>query len=112
MSAATFEQIIPSLRTQFPALARREGGKPAVFLDGPAGTQVPQGVIDAMSHYLRHCSANHGGLFPTGRESDALLDEVHRGLGDFVGADDPDGIAFGQNMTSLTFAFSRALARI
>ena len=72
---------------------------------------MPQAVIDAMSHYLSHCSANHGGLFPTGRESDALLDEVHRGLADFVGADDPDEIAFGQNMTSLTFAFSRALAR-
>ncbi|MCE9527348.1 MAG: cysteine desulfurase-like protein [Planctomycetales bacterium] len=107
----SIEQLVPSLRSQFPALARREGGKPAVFLDGPAGTQVPQAVIDAMSHYLSHCSANHGGLFPTGRESDALLDEVHRGLADFVGADDPDEIVFGQNMTSLTFAFSRALAR-
>ncbi|MGI8980295.1 MAG: cysteine desulfurase-like protein [Pirellulaceae bacterium] len=104
-------QLVPDLRAQFPALARRDGDKPAVFLDGPAGTQVPQSVIDAMSHYLSHCSANHGGLFLTGRESDALLDEVHRGLADFVGADDPDEIAFGQNMTSLTFAFSRALAR-
>lgn len=103
--------LVPNLRAQFPALARREGGQPAAYLDGPAGTQVPQGVIDAMSHYLSHCSANHGGLFPSGRESDALLDEVHRGLADFVGADDPDEIAFGQNMTSLTFAFSRALAR-
>ncbi len=103
--------LIPDLRAQFPALARRENGQPAVFLDGPAGTQVPQSVIDAMSHYLSHCSANHGGQFPTGRESDALLDEVHRGLADFVGADDPEEIAFGQNMTSLTFAFSRALAR-
>ncbi|MBC7855805.1 MAG: cysteine desulfurase-like protein [Pirellulaceae bacterium] len=111
MSAAPSEQIVPSLRAQFPALARREGDQPAVFLDGPAGTQVPQSIIDAMSHYLSHCSANHGGLFPTGRESDALLDEIHRGLVDFVGADDPDEIAFGQNMTSLTFAFSRALGR-
>jgi cysteine desulfurase family protein (TIGR01976 family) len=106
-----FEQLVPSLRRQFPALARRAGDQPAVFLDGPAGTQVPRSVIDAMSNYLSHCSANHGGLFPTGRESDALLNEVHRGLADFVGAGDPDEIAFGQNMTSLTFAFSRALAR-
>jgi cysteine desulfurase family protein (TIGR01976 family) len=67
--------------------------------------------MDAMTGYLSRCNANHGGLFPTGRESDAWLDDVHRGLADFVGADDPDEIAFGQNMTSLTFAFSRALAR-
>ena len=106
-----FEKLVSTLRSQFPALARREGDQPAVFLDGPAGTQVPQQVVDAMSHYLSHCSANHGGLFSTGRESDALLAQVHRGLADFVGADDPDEVAFGQNMTSLTFAFSRALAR-
>ena len=104
-------QLVPDLRAQFPALARRVDDQAAVFLDGPAGTQVPQRVIDAMGDYLIRCSANHGGLFPTGRESDALLDEVHRGLADFVGASDPDEVSFGQNMTSITFAFSRALAR-
>lgn len=111
MAARMFEQLVPDLRAQFPALFRREGDQRAVFLDGPAGTQVPQRVIDAMGDYLTCCNANHGGLFPTGRESDALLDEVHRGLADFVGADDRDEISFGQNMTSITFAFSRALAR-
>jgi len=103
--------FVARLRTQFPALARHVNGKPAVFLDGPAGTQVPQRVIDAVSRALGWTNANHGGLFQTSIESDAMLDEAHRATADFVGAADPDCVAFGANMTSLTFAFSRALAR-
>src|SRR5687768_5974554 len=104
-------QIGEYCRRQFPALSRRVAERPAVFFDGPGGTQVPQRVIEAVSHYLAHSNANHGGHFATSRDSDRLLDEAHRGLADFVGADDPDCIVFGQNMTSLTFALSRALAR-
>jgi cysteine desulfurase family protein (TIGR01976 family) len=104
-------EVLEHCRRQFPALSRRVGDQPAVYLDGPAGTQVPQRVIDAISNYLAHANANHGGLFPTARESDALLDEVHRGAADFLGTDDPDTVYFGQNMTSLTFALSRAIAK-
>lgn len=104
-------EVVEHCRRQFPALSRRVGDLPAVYFDGPAGTQVPQRVIDAISNYLAHTNANHGGLFATGRESDQLLDEVHRGVADFLGAEDPDTVSFGQNMTSLTFAFSRALAK-
>jgi cysteine desulfurase family protein (TIGR01976 family) len=64
-----------------------------------------------MSHYLAHNNANHGGHFATSRESDRMLAEAHQGLADFLGADDPACVIFGQNMTSLTFALSRALAR-
>ena len=103
--------LVDHCRRQFPALSRRVGERPAVFFDGPGGTQAPQRVIEAVSHYLAHTNANHGGLFATSRESDRLLAEAHRGLADFLGADDPDTIVFGQNMTSLTFALSRALAR-
>ncbi len=103
--------IVEHCRRQFPALSRRIGDRLAAFFDGPAGTQVPQRVIDAMSHYLAHTNANHGGRFSTAIESDGMLDQAHRGLAEFVGTDDPGTIAFGQNMTSLTFALSRALAR-
>jgi len=99
-----------SLRDQFPALSRRVGDRPAVFFDGPAGTQVPQRVIEAIADYLTRCNANHGGLFATSIESDQLLDEAHRAAADLVGSDDPGTIAFGGNMTSLTFALSRALS--
>jgi cysteine desulfurase family protein (TIGR01976 family) len=104
-------EVLELCRRQFPALSRRMGDRLAAFFDGPGGTQVPQRVIDAVSHYLAHTNANHGGQFATAIESDRLLDEAHRGLADFVGSDDPQTIAFGQNMTSLTFALSRALAR-
>lgn len=110
MSGLTDEHL-QQIRKKFPALARVDRGIPAVFLDGPAGTQVPQRVIDAMGSYLVECNANHGGLFPTSVESDRRLDLAHQALADFVNAADPAEIYFGQNMTSLTFALSRALAQ-
>ena len=96
---------------QFPALQRTVDGQPVAFFDGPSGSQVPQCVIDAVGRYLGNTNANRGGLYATGRESDALLDAAHCVLADFVGADSPEEIVFGGNMTSLTFALSRALAR-
>jgi cysteine desulfurase family protein (TIGR01976 family) len=98
-------------RLQFPALQRQVNGKNAVFLDGPGGTQVPQCVVDAMMHYLTTCNANHGGVFRTSRESDAILHEAHRAAADLLNAPSADEIVFGQNMTSLTFHISRAFGR-
>lgn len=106
-----FRDLVPCLRSQFPALSREVAGAPAIFLDGPGGSQTPQRVIDAVGGYLARCNANHGGCFATSRESDELLERAHVALADFVGGDDPDCIVFGANMTSLTFALSRALAR-
>ncbi len=98
-------------RRQFPALAREVAGRPAVYFDGPAGSQVPQCVIDAVGRYLAETNANHGGVFATSIESDAMLDGAHRAVADLLGADDPDLVAFGPNMTTLTLALSRALSR-
>jgi cysteine desulfurase family protein (TIGR01976 family) len=98
-------------RRQFPALARTIQGQPAAYFDGPGGSQVPQQVIDAVGRYLAQTNANHDGLFQTSRESDAMLESAHCALADFVGTNDPETIVFGPNMTSLTLAFSRALAR-
>jgi len=102
---------VASLRKQFPALQKQVNGKQAVFFDGPAGTQVPQSVIDAIGHYLIHCNANSHGVFSTSVESDRLTDEAHQAAADFVGTSDVDEVSFGGNMTTLTFALSRALAR-
>jgi cysteine desulfurase family protein (TIGR01976 family) len=98
-------------RRQFPALSRSHNGQPVIYFDGPAGSQTPQCVIDAVSGYLAGTNANQGGVFATSRESDELLAEAHRGVADFLGADDPDTVVFGANMTTLTFALSRALAK-
>jgi len=98
-------------RGQFPALARQVAAQPAIFFDGPAGSQVPDCVIEAIGAYLRTRNANHGGLFATSRESDALLETAHQALADLFGAADPTSLVFGANMTTLTFSLSRALAR-
>ncbi|MDA1053330.1 MAG: cysteine desulfurase-like protein [Planctomycetota bacterium] len=107
----SLDQDVDTLRQQFPALSRQHRGKPVAYFDGPAGTQVPQQVIDAIGNYLSRCNANHGGLFATSRESDTMLDDAHRAVADLLGADDPDCVYFGPNMTTLTFALSRALAK-
>jgi cysteine desulfurase family protein (TIGR01976 family) len=102
---------VAACRRQFPALAREFQGQPAVYFDGPAGSQTPRRVMDAMVAYMSERNANHGGLFPTSRESDAMLDDARAASADLVGAKNPREIVFGANMTTLTFALSRALAR-
>jgi cysteine desulfurase family protein (TIGR01976 family) len=102
---------VQSLRRQFPALNQTRSGKMPIFLDGPGGTQVPQMVIDAMTHYLRTCNANHGGVFATSRESDAIVNRAHEAMADLLNAPSPDEIVFGANMTTLTLHLSRALGR-
>jgi cysteine desulfurase family protein (TIGR01976 family) len=98
-------------RDQFPALSLKRSGLTPIFLDGPAGTQVPWRVVEAVSECLVRTNANHGGLFTTSQGADAMLDRAHRAVADFLGAGSSEEIAFGQNMTSLTFALSRALGR-
>ena len=99
------------IRQQFPALCLEDAGRPAVFFDGPGGTQVPQRVIDAISCYLSHTNANHGGPFQTSQESDAILAAAHAAMADFLNARSAREIVMGPNMTSLTFQFSRAIGR-
>ena len=99
------------IRDQFPALARKHGDLPYSYLDGPGGTQVPRHAIDAMAAYLGRSNANHEGAFATSEESDAILAEAHDAAADFLGAAGADEVAFGQNMTTLTFAVGRAIGR-
>ncbi len=98
------------VRAQFPSLAQTVNGLPAAFLDGPGGTQVPQRVIDAIADYLGHDNANTGGAYATSRRTDAMIAEARSAMADFLhcGADE---VVFGPNMTTLTFAISRAIGR-
>lgn len=102
---------VVSLRSHFPALRRTVAGRTPIYLDGPGGTQVPEGVLEAMVRYLTESNANHGGVFSTSRASDAVTDEAHRAVADLLNAESPDEVVFGQNMTSLTFHLSRSVAR-
>ncbi len=101
---------IDQVRAQFPGLRREVADRPALFFDGPAGSQVPQRVADAVAEQLLRRNANQGGGFATSQESDRVLAEAHRAVADFLGAERPEEVAFGANMTTLTFALSRALA--
>jgi cysteine desulfurase family protein (TIGR01976 family) len=110
-AATTIDLDLQAVRASFPALALRVDGRPVVYLDNPAGTQVPQRVIDRTAQYWRTMNANHGGVFVTSARSDELIDEVRRAAALFVNAHSPDEIVFGPNMTTLTFAVSRAIGR-
>jgi cysteine desulfurase family protein (TIGR01976 family) len=98
------------IRAQFPSLAQTVNGHPAVFLDGPGGTQVPQRVIDAISDYLRRDNANSGGAYATSRRTDAVIADARAAMADFLHCGS-DEVVFGPNMTTLTFAMSRAVGR-
>jgi cysteine desulfurase family protein (TIGR01976 family) len=100
---------IESVRAQFPALSHSESDRCPIFLDNPAGTQVPQQVLDRMNHYLVHDNANLGGAFRASQASDALLMEAREAMACLLNAPSPREIVFGPNMTSLTFALSRAM---
>jgi cysteine desulfurase family protein (TIGR01976 family) len=100
------------LRAQFPALTLSDAGHPAIYFDGPGGTQVPQRVIDAMSGYLAGSNANTHGPFRTSRDTVAVLEAAHQAMADFFNAPSPDEITFGPNMTTLTFQISRAIGRV
>lgn len=98
------------IRAQFPSLSQTVNGHPAAFLDGPGGTQVPQRVIDAISNYLRRDNANTGGAYATSRHTDAMIADARAAMADFLHCA-ADEIIFGPNMTTLTFAMSRAIGR-
>ncbi len=99
---------VDEVRAQFPALKAAAG---TVFFDNPAGTQVPQRVIDAVSNYWTHTNANSGGAFRTSVDNDAMVFGVREKLAAFLNAPRADEIVIGANMTTLTFALSRAIAR-
>jgi cysteine desulfurase family protein (TIGR01976 family) len=98
------------VREQFPSLKLQVNGHPAAFLDGPAGTQVPKQVMDAIQNYFLNANANTCGAFETSRRTDAIIASARAAMADFFNCD-KDEVIFGQNMTTITFALSRAIGR-
>ena len=108
--AASDVSPVDAIRDHFPALRREHRGHPVAYFDGPGGTQVPAAVVDRMRDYLLHHNANTHWAYPTSEETDAAIAVARVALADFLGAS-PEEVAFGANMTTLTFHLSRALAR-
>src|SRR5258705_9790270 len=98
------------IRACFPALERIHNQLPVAYFDGPGGTQVPRQVVEAMSDYLYHHNANTHWAYPTSEETDAELLKARQACADLVNAS-PSEIAFGANMTTLTFHLARALGQ-
>jgi cysteine desulfurase family protein (TIGR01976 family) len=101
---------LAEVRSRFPALTREIDGRPAVFVDAPGGSQVPDTVIDAIGGYLRTSNANAHGAFATSQETDDVIAEAHRASADLLNAD-ADEVVLGPNATTLLFAISRSVAR-
>ena len=98
------------VREQFPSLKLQVNGNAAAFLDGPAGTQVPKQVMDAIQNYLLRANANTYGAFETSRRNDAIIASARAAMADFFNCD-ANQVVFGQNMTTITFALARAIGR-
>ena len=101
---------VDAIRAQFPALERIHAEQPVAYFDGPGGTQVPQLVVDLMADYLFNHNANTHWVYPSSVETDQAIADARHAMADFLGAG-ADEVAFGQNMTSLTFHLGRALGR-
>lgn len=101
-----------AIRNLFPSLNRLHNGKPLIFLDGPAGTQVPQSVIDAVSGYYLRSNANTHGAFITTNETDTVIEAMRAAMAGLIGAEGPETISIGQNTTTINFSLSRAMSRI
>src|SRR5688572_24483664 len=102
---------IVGVRAQFPALNQVINGRTPIYFDNPAGTQVPQRVIDAVVDYFSRINANQGGAFSTSHATDVMVHEAREIMADFLNAPSSEQIVFGPNSTTLNFAFSRALAQ-
>src|SRR5439155_18620891 len=98
------------VREQFPSLQLKLNGQQAAFLDGPAGTQVPQQVMDAVQKYFIEANANTYGAFLTSRRTNEMISAARAAMADLFNSS-PEEVVFGQNMTTITFALSRAIGR-
>jgi cysteine desulfurase family protein (TIGR01976 family) len=99
---------VSAIRSHFPALARVQNGFEVAYFDGPGGTQTPAAVVEAMADYLYHHNANTHWAYPTSAETDAAIAGARQACADFLNAD-AEEVAFGANMTTLTFHLARAL---
>jgi len=97
-------------REQFPSLQLKVNGQQAAFLDGPAGTQVPRQVMDAVQKYFLEQNANTYGAFLTSRRTNEVIANARAAVADFFNCA-AEEVVFGQNMTTITLGLARAIGR-
>ena len=102
---------IDRVRREFPALSQSDSGRLRVFMDNPAGTQLPRRVVEAVSAALVDAASNYGGFFENSRNAEAIYAAAHGAMADFVNAYSSNEIVVAQSMTALTLHVSRSLGR-
>ena len=102
---------VSDIRALFPALSQHDNGQARVYLDNPAGTQVPETVANAVARYMLTDASNMGGHFETSLRTDDVTKKAHSDAAVFLGARSGSEIIIGQSMTSLTFHLSRSICR-
>ena len=102
---------IDRVRREFPALSQSDDGRPRVFMDNPAGTQLPRRVVEAVSGALVNAASNYGGFFENSRNAEAIHARAHDAMAEFVNARSSSEIVVAQSMTALTLHMSRSLGR-
>ena len=102
---------VEQLRAAYPSLAAKDAGQRRIYLDNPAGTQVPATVADAIREAILYSNANLGGFFATTKASTAIWRDAHQAMADMFGAGSHEEIVIGPNMTTLTYHLSRAIGR-
>lgn len=100
---------IDQVREQFPSLSITDAGNSRIYVDNPAGTQVPRCVAEAVSNYMLTTASNAGGHFRTSVETDRVTLKAHEDAALFLGAASAGEVIIGQSMTSLTFHLSRSI---
>ena len=110
MSSTAYNPV--AIRPHFPSLQRLHNNNSLVFLDGPAGTQVPDQVIESISNYYKNSNANTHGAFLTTHETDAVIYKMRLAMANMLNAENESCISIGQNMTTLNFALARAVSRV
>jgi cysteine desulfurase family protein (TIGR01976 family) len=102
MASVTFDA--ETVRAAYPAL--RDG---YAYLDGAAGTQVPEAVIDTVAAAAGAGIGNAGGAFPASHRATAIVNGCREAVADLVGGV-ADGVILGPNMTTLTYRLAGTLA--
>jgi len=102
---------VDQVRKMFPALVSKDGEQPPIFLDNPAGTQLPGTVIEAVSQAMTYASSNLGGVFPSSIRADEIWQSSHEAIAEMLGATSMREIVVGPSMTALTLHISRSLGR-
>ncbi len=102
---------ITEIRARFPSLTIQDNDTNRIYLDNPGGTQICKTSLDKIQNYLIRNNANRGGSFRTSIDTETILLDARRAMSEFLNADSEREIVFGQNMTSITFAIARSLAK-